>query len=116
SLGRLPDDAKARRLAEDLAARLHALLGGTRMTYGEAGRALGVHPNLLRYAAPTGRVMIHWDGARLASVWTVPSPEVEPRDARLELARRYLHVFGPAAPEAFAGWAGISARGGVAAF
>jgi len=116
SLGRLPDDAKGRRVAEDQAARLHALLGGTRMTYGEAGRALGEHPNRLRYAAPTGTVVIRWDGARQPTIWTVPPPGLDPSEARLELARRYLHVFGPATPEAFAGWAGISARGGVAAF
>jgi len=116
SLGRLSDDAKGRRVAEDQAARLRALLGGTRMTYGEAGRALGEHPNRLRYAAPTGTVLIRWDGARQPTVWTVPPPEVDPREARLELARRYLHVFGPATPAAFAGWAGIAARGGVAAF
>ncbi len=116
SLGRLPDDAGARRVAEDLAARLHAVLDGARMTYGEAGRALGEHPNRLRYAASTGTVLIRWDGARLPTVWTVPPPEVDPRDARLELARRYLHVYGPTTPEAFAGWAGIASRGGIAAF
>jgi hypothetical protein len=116
SLGRLPDDVKARRKAEDLAARLHAFLEGARMTYGEAGHALGEHPNQLRYAAPTGTVLIRWGGARLATVWTVPPPEVDPRDARLELARRYVHVFGPTGPEAFARWAGMSARGGVTAF
>jgi hypothetical protein len=116
SLGRLPDDAKGRRVAEDQAARLHSLLGGTRMTYGEAGRALGEHPNRLRYAAPTGTVVIRWDGARQATIWTVPPPRLDPSEARLELARRYMHVFGPATPAAFAGWAGISARGGVAAF
>ena len=116
SLGRLPDDAKGRRVAEDQAARLHALLGETRMTYGEAGRALGEHPNRLRYAAPTGTVVIRWDGARQPTIWTVPPPGLDPSEARLELSRRYLHVFGPATPEAFAGWAGISARGGVAAF
>ncbi|MGO9080200.1 MAG: DNA glycosylase AlkZ-like family protein [Streptosporangiaceae bacterium] len=116
SLGTLPDDAKGRRRAEDLAARLHAILGGTRMTYGEAGRALGVHPNSLRYAAATGTVLIRWEGARLPTVWTVPSPEVDPGDARLELARRYLHIYGPATPGAFARWAGIGLRHGVAAF
>src|SRR5919198_2560438 len=63
SLGTLPDDAKGRRRAEDLAARLHAFLGGARLTYAEAGRALGVHPNSLRYAAATGTVLIRWDGA-----------------------------------------------------
>jgi hypothetical protein len=116
SLGRLPDDATGRRRAEDAAARLHALLGGARMTYGEAGRALGVHPNSLRYGATTGTVVMRWDGARQPTVWTVPPPEVDPRDARLELARRYLHIFGPATPEAFARWAGIPPRQGMAAF
>jgi hypothetical protein len=116
SLGRLPDDSEGRRIAEELAARLHALLGDARMTYGEAGKALGEHPNRLRYAAPTGTVVIRWDGARQPTVWTVPSPRVDPRDARLELARRYLHVFGPTTPEAFAEWAGIAPRQGNAAF
>ncbi len=116
SLGRLPDDATARQLADDLAARLHALLDGRRLTYGEAGRALGVHPNALRYAAPTGTVVIRWDGARQPTVWTVPRPEIDPSDARLELARRYLHIFGPATAQAFAGWAGIAAAAGSAAF
>ena len=84
-----------------------SFLGGGRLTYGEAGRGLGVHPNSLRYAAPTGTVLIRWDGARQPTVWTVPPPEVDPREARLELARRYLHVFGPATPVTFAQWAGI---------
>ena len=116
SLGRLPDETGARRIAEDLAARLHAHLGGASMTYGEAGRALGEHPNRLRYAAPTGTVVIRWDGARLPTVWTVPPPEIDPREARLELARRYLHIFGPTTPEAFAEWSGIGRRRGSEAF
>jgi Winged helix DNA-binding domain len=116
SLGTLPDDVKGRRRAEDLAARLHAALGGERMAYAEAGRALGVHPNSLRYAAATGTVLIRWDGARQATVWTVPAPETGPRDARLELARRYVHIYGPATPEDFGRWAGIGRRPGIAAF
>ena len=86
------------------------------MTYGEAGRGLGVHPNRLRYAAPTGTVLIRWDGARQPTVWTVPSPEVDAHDARLELARRYLRVFGPGTPDGFAGWAGIPPARGRAAW
>ena len=116
SLGTLPDDARGRQRAEDLAARLRSLLGGARMAYGEAGRALGVHPNSLRYAAATGTVVIRWEGARQSAVWTVPPPETDPHEARLELARRYLHIYGPAAPEAFARWAGIGRRPAVAAF
>jgi hypothetical protein len=116
SIGRLPDGAAARKKAEDLAARLHAHLGGGRMTYGEAGHALAVHPNQLRYASPTGTVLIRWDGARLPTVWSEPPPEVDPRDACLELARRYLHNCGPATPQAFAEWAGIGQPRGRAAF
>jgi hypothetical protein len=116
SLGRLPDDPVRRRLAEELARRLHDFLDGRRMTYSEAGRGLGVHPNELRYAAPTGTVLIRWDGARQATVWTVPRPDVDPRDARLELARRFLEVFGPATPASLANWAGIPPAAARAAF
>ncbi len=116
SLGTLPDDAKGRQRAEDLASQLTAVLAGGRMTYGEAGQALGVHPNRLRYAAATGTVLIRWDGARQPTVWTVPAPEVDARAARLELARRYLHIYGPTTPEVFGRWAGVGLRSGVAAF
>jgi hypothetical protein len=86
------------------------------MRYGDAGDALGVNPNALRYAAPTGTVLIRWDGARQPTVWTVPRPDVDPVEARLELARRYLHVFAPATAAAFSKWAGISNRAGTSAF
>jgi hypothetical protein len=116
TLGRLSEEGARRRLAEDLAARLDALLGDEKMSYGEAGRALGEDPNRLRYAALTGQVLMRWDGAKKPVIWTVPPPEVDPRDARLELARRYLHIFGPGTPESFAGWAGLVAGRGPAIF
>jgi hypothetical protein len=117
SLGRLPDDARGRHRAEDLAARLHAHLGGRKATYGEAARALGVHPpNMLRYAGATGTVLIRWDGAHQPTIWTVPAPKVEPGAARLELVRRYLHVFGPSMAPAFGRWAGIGPNGAQRAF
>jgi hypothetical protein len=46
----------------------------------------------------------------------VPEPDVDPGDARLELCRRYLHVFGPGTPSGFAQWAGIGPAGARAAF
>ena len=116
SLGRLPDDRTGLRVAEDLAARLDDFLGGRTMTYGEAGRGLGEQPNRLRYAAATGTVLIRWEGARQPTIWTVPRPDIAPPEARLELARRYLHIFGPATADGFARWAGIGPRQGVAAF
>ena len=111
TLGRLPDEPRARRRAEDIAARLVAALGDERVDCRDAARIVGLHPNALRYGAPTGRFLIYWDGARQPLVWTVPAPEVDPSDARLELARRYLHVFGPATRDSFAAWAGIRPKG-----
>lgn len=116
TLGRLPDAPAGRQRAERMADRLEAFLAGRTLAYGEAGRGVGVHPNALRYAAPTGRVLIHWDGARQPTVRAVPPPDVDPHDARLELARRHLHVVGPTTPAAFAGWAGIPTARGRAAF
>ncbi|HEX4678110.1 MAG TPA: hypothetical protein VH210_02740, partial [Gaiellaceae bacterium] len=50
TLGRLPNAGKTREKAEDQAERLHLFLGGERMRYDDAGQALGVHGNTLRYA------------------------------------------------------------------
>jgi hypothetical protein len=115
SLGRLPEDAKGRLRAERMAERMHAHLGGTRMTDRELGRAIGVG-NAMRYAAPTGTVAIRWDGARAPTVWTVAAPAIDPADACRGLARRYLHLFGPTTAEGFARWAGISRRSAANAF
>lgn len=117
SLGRLPDDAKGRRKAEDLAARLHTFLDGrTTLTYGQAGDGVGVHPNALRYAAATGTVVIRWAGARAPTIWTVAAPAITASEARAELARRYLHVYGPTTTAAFTRWASIGSAQGRAAF
>jgi hypothetical protein len=116
SLGRRPDEPKKRQRADEVASAVRDLLDGARMTDRAAGTALGVDPNMLRYAAPTGTVQIRWDGARAPVVWSVPAPDVDPPDARRELARRHLHVFGPTTPEAFAVWAGIRAGAGVKVF
>lgn len=116
SVGRLPVDAVRRARALDTADRLHAFLDGGRMPFGQAGRAMGVQPNSLRYAAATGRVLLRWDGSRQPVVWTSPAPEVEPGEARRELARRYLHIFGPATAAFFARWAGIGRPAANAVF
>jgi hypothetical protein len=115
SLGRLPDNAKGRERAERMAERVRAHLNGSRMTDREVAGALGVG-NAIRYGATTGTVAIRWEGARAPMLWTVPAPEIGAEEARRELARRYLHVFGPTTADGFARWAGISRRAGAAAF
>lgn len=116
TLSRLPDDDTGLHRAHDLADRLDRLLAGRRMPHGEAGRALGEPPNRLRYAAPTGRLLIRWDGARQPDLWTVAPPDVDPFEARLEMARRFLHVYGPGTPESFRDWAGTRPPAARAAF
>jgi hypothetical protein len=116
TVGRLPETGSTRRVAESLADRLEKALGDARMTESAAARALGEPSNRLRYATLTGRVRIRWDGAKQPTIWMVPPPRIGPAEARLELARRYLHVWGPATPEVFAAWAGIPSRAGAATF
>jgi hypothetical protein len=115
TLGRLPDAARRRARAEDLAARVNAFLAGRRLKDNDTQKALGIG-NAIKYAAATGTLLIRWDGARTPDIWTVPRPEVEPHEARRELARRYLHVFGPATPASFATWAGMGAAEAGTAF
>jgi Winged helix DNA-binding domain len=109
SLARLPEDEKGRLRAQQMAERLHAHLRDRRMTDRELGRALRIG-NEIRYATTTGTLAIRWGGARAPVVWAVEVPDIEPADARRELARRYLHIFGPSTSESFARWAGISRR------
>jgi hypothetical protein len=115
SLGRHPENAKSRLRAERLAEQLHAHLDGARATDREIGHALGLG-NEIRYAATTGTVAIRWEGARAPTVWTVAAPKISPADACRELARRYLHIFGPTTADGFARWAGISRRSAANAF
>jgi hypothetical protein len=115
SLGRYPDDARGRQRAERMAGRLHEGLRGSRMTDREVGRLTGLG-NAMRYGATTGTIAIRWEGARAPIVWTVAAADVDPSDACRELARRYLHIFGPTTAERFGHWAGISRHSATEAF
>ncbi|MBL8929009.1 MAG: winged helix DNA-binding domain-containing protein [Kineosporiaceae bacterium] len=115
TLGRHPESARGRRRAEDLAAAMAEVIGKGELPDREVGRALGVG-NAIRYATTTGTLLIRWEGARAPTVRVVPRPAVEPSAARIELARRYLHVHGPTDPRAFARWAGVGAGEARSAF
>jgi hypothetical protein len=115
TLGRLPDAPRRRARAEDMAARVHAFLAGRRLKDTDVQAALGVG-NAFKYATTTGTLLMRWEGARAPTIWTVPQPEIEPHEARNELACRYLHVFGPATPEDFSTWAGLAGAEARATF
>jgi hypothetical protein len=110
TLGRWPDTQKACERAARMAAQLAATLGERPESYADIGDTLGFNPNALRYGTTTGTILIRWDGARAPRVWMVPAPEIAVDEARAELARRYLHVFGPGTPPGFAKWAGVTDR------
>jgi DNA glycosylase AlkZ-like len=117
TLSRLSDTPGDLRFARELADRLHAYLRGRRLPYDDVAQALGLpNHNVLRYVAPTGTLLMRWEGARRPLVWTVEAPDIEPIAARLELARRYVHMFGPTTAAAFAKWAGIGGADGQRAF
>ena len=105
--GRLPAGGAARARADDIASRLGRVLGGEPGDVREAAAALDIHPNAIRYAAPTGTLRIRWDGARQPEIWTVAAPDTDDAEMRRELARRHLHVVGPSTPASFSQWAGL---------
>ena len=116
TLSRMPESGSRRTFGMEIAERLDRFLEGRRMSYSEAGHAMGVNPNALRYGTLTGRLLIRWEGARRPLVWTVPQPQVSAHDARLEAARRYLRVFGPTSADSFAAWLGVKPPVGRATF
>lgn len=82
-------------------------LGNSEVVAPLARRALGDRPHFaLREACPAGRYRIRWD-ARTVTVIPAPVPAIEPEDARLELARRFLRWHGPGTPRRFATWAHV---------
>jgi hypothetical protein len=115
TLARLPEQGKLRTRAEGYAARANEYLAGREVPVDEVANALGVG-NGIRYATLTGTILIRWNGARQPTIWTVPRPELSPAEALQELARRYLHVFGPSTVESFVRWGGIDGPAALAAF
>ncbi len=90
TLGRLPRDADHQRALQRL-----------------ADAALAGAPDLERRAgAPTGRYLIRWDARRTRIIPTDP-PDVDPEEARRDLAQRFLTWFGEGMRGHFASWAGI---------
>jgi hypothetical protein len=115
TLARMPEAGSLPRRAEDYAARAHAYLRGRRLPVDDVAGALGIG-NGIRYATLTGTILIRWNGARQPTIWTVPRPQLSAAEALQELARRYLHVYGPSTIEAFVSWGGIDGPRAIAAF
>ena len=58
----------------------------------------------MRCLSVTGKIHIRWDASSSEVVPATPA-DVDPEDARVQLARRFVHWFGPVIELQFAEWA-----------
>jgi hypothetical protein len=107
TLGSLPRDPERVAELEQLADDIHRVAEGETLLVREVSARLK-HPTpiALRFSALTGRTHIRWDAS---NIWLIPAerPAIDPEDARLELARRFLHWLGPATKAGMARWTGV---------
>jgi hypothetical protein len=110
TLGCLPRDRARAKELERLADEIHRVTKGQTMLVREVATQLGhpsagdpLHP---RASSTTGRVHIRWDAS---NIWLIPvgRPTIDPEDARRQLARRFLHWYGPATRQRLASWTGV---------
>ncbi len=114
TLGSSPRDAERAAELDRLADDIHRASDGQMTNVKDVSKLLGhAHQLGLRVSGLTGRVHIRWDASR---IWLIPvdRPEIDPEDARRELARRFLHWFGPTTKLALARWTGVMARDATA--
>jgi hypothetical protein len=107
TVGRLPSEPARREAIERAADRVCRILDGRELR--------GAHLPGVRVACATGRILVRWTASDLL-VREVERPEIDPDEARLELARRHLHAHGPTTPAAFAWWSGLPRRDATVAF
>jgi len=114
TLGALPRDPEAAGRLERLADVIHRVADGQTLRVGEIQSRLAHEDRrLIKLTSPTGRIRIRWDAR---DIWLIPSerPEVDPEDARRELARRFVHWCGPTTRALFTKWTGAAPRDAAA--
>jgi hypothetical protein len=104
TIGSLPRDPPRCRALEEVADAACGVLAGRMLQVREVSEVLALdEPFLIRAAGSTGRLLIRWNAS---TIWLVPNerPDIDPEDARLELARRFLRWFAPATRDQYAKW------------
>lgn len=115
TLGALP---RADRAAAGLIAAGDAvaeIVGNQSLPSREVAAALAQRPEVdertrqhsrwvMQEACVSGRYRMRWD-TRTVVILATPVPDIDPEEARLELARRFLHWHGPATSRQLARWA-----------
>jgi hypothetical protein len=114
TLGSYPRDPAEGHRLERLADDIHHVSDGQMRTAREVYSALRAEQQRqVRFTGMTGRVHIRWDAS---NIWLIPvdRPDIDVEDARLELARRFMHWFGPTTVERMARWTGVSGNDAAA--
>jgi hypothetical protein len=112
TLGTMPRDRDQAAALNELGDMVVRALGGKTMRTRDVDVDLP-NPMLIRASNVSGKVNIRWD-ARTTEVVPVGVPSIDPEDARLELARRFLHWLGPAGPAHLARWAAVPKKDALA--
>jgi hypothetical protein len=110
TLGSYPRDPDAAAHLERLADAIDRVAAGRTLLVRDLSAQLALdHPTRIRTVAVTGRAHIRWDAA---NIWLIPAerPELDVEDARRELARRFVHWFGPTTVKRLATWTGVAPR------
>ena len=108
TLGTYPRDPDRAAALERIADDIHRVAGVRMTKVADVSGLLGLErPLALRHSSITGRVHIRWDAS---NIWVIPveRPDIDVEDARLELARRFLHWLGPATRADLARWTGVT--------
>lgn len=110
TLGSFPRDPEEGRRLERLADEIHRVTRGETLLVRDVTSRLRLeHPTAVRSVGLTGRAHIRWDAS---NIWLVPveRPAIDAEDARRELARRFVHWFGPTTVKALTRWTGVKPR------
>jgi hypothetical protein len=105
TLGTLPRDDG---LVGELEHVTDTVLGALESEGGDSRAARRrLHDVPFRSACATGRLIIRWD-ARTIEMLPAEVPDVGVEEARVALARRFMHCYGPVGPRHLARWAGVA--------
>jgi hypothetical protein len=116
TLGASPRDATVMARINELADRVVEALDGARRPVRDVVAELGLaEPLSVKTVCPSGRLLIRWDASRIDLV-ACERPGMDPEEARLELARRFLTWLGPGTAPEFAKWAAVSRPDAEATF